>query len=71
MRKRLNERKKSKNGLVVITIAVPDDWIRQVDQLVDRGFYASRAECIRAAIRDLLDVEYQLIVKREKGHGDL
>jgi len=31
-----------------------DALIEQLDQLVKRGFYASRSEAIRAAIRDLI-----------------
>jgi len=37
-----------------VTLNLPERYIRELDRLVKRGFYPSRAEAIRLAIRDLL-----------------
>ncbi|MCK4953266.1 ribbon-helix-helix protein, CopG family [Candidatus Bathyarchaeota archaeon] len=41
----------------LITLHVPETYIRDLDQLVDDQYYPNRAEAIRIAIRDLLTDE--------------
>ncbi len=41
----------------LITLYLPEPYIRALDQLVNEKYYPNRAEAIRVAIRDLLNVE--------------
>jgi len=41
----------------LITLNLPETYIKGLDQLVDEHFYPSRAEAIRTAVRDLLKNE--------------
>ncbi|MCW4014879.1 MAG: ribbon-helix-helix domain-containing protein [Candidatus Bathyarchaeota archaeon] len=41
----------------LITLHLPEQYIRALDRLVDEKFYPNRAEAIRTAVRDLLSVE--------------
>ena len=43
--------------LKLITLYVPETYLRALDQLVDERFYPNRAEAIRVAIRDLVNDE--------------
>jgi Arc/MetJ-type ribon-helix-helix transcriptional regulator len=43
--------------LKLITLYVPETYLRALDQLVDERFYPNRAEAIRVAIRDLINDE--------------
>jgi Arc/MetJ-type ribon-helix-helix transcriptional regulator len=47
----------------LITLYLPEPYIKALDQLVDERFYPNRAEAIRVAIRDLISAE----VWRRKG----
>ena len=47
----------------LITLYLPETYIKALDQLVDERFYPNRAEAIRVAIRDLISAE----VWRRKG----
>ncbi len=47
----------------LITLYLPETYIKALDQLVDECFYPNRAEAIRVAIRDLISTE----VWRRKG----
>ena len=47
----------------LITLYLPETYIKALDQLVDERFYPNRAEAIRVAIRDMIGVE----VWRRKG----
>lgn len=38
----------------LVTLYLPENYIKAVDQLVTEGFYPNRAEAIRFAVRDLL-----------------
>ena len=40
----------------LITLYLPELYIKQLDELVDARFYPNRAEAIRLAIRDMLSV---------------
>jgi len=41
----------------LITLHLPEPYIRALDQLVKDKYYPNRAEAIRVAVRDLLSVE--------------
>ena len=41
----------------LITLYIPEPYIKALDQLVDERYYPNRAEAIRVAIRDLLAEE--------------
>jgi antitoxin ParD1/3/4 len=47
----------------LITLYLPETYIKLLDQLVTERFYPNRAEAIRVAIRDLINEE----VWRRKG----
>lgn len=41
--------------LKVVTIKIPEELVEQLDKLVESGFFASRSEAIRLALRDLIE----------------
>ncbi len=41
----------------LITLYLPEPYIKALDGLVGERYYPNRAEAIRAAVRDLLKVE--------------
>jgi len=41
----------------LITLHLPEPYIKALDRLVSEKYYPNRAEAIRVAIRDLLTVE--------------
>jgi len=41
----------------LITLYLPEPYIRALDKLVKEKYYPNRAELIRTAVRDLLYVE--------------
>jgi Arc/MetJ-type ribon-helix-helix transcriptional regulator len=41
----------------LITLYLPEPYIKALDQLVNERFYPNRAEAIRVAIRDMINVE--------------
>jgi len=41
----------------LITLYLPEPYIKALDQLVNERFYPNRAEAIRVAIRDLINDE--------------
>jgi antitoxin ParD1/3/4 len=43
--------------LKLITLYVPETYLKALDQLVVERFYPNRAEAIRVAIRDLVSDE--------------
>ena len=47
-------RKKSKN-LILITVHLTKYQIKTLDELVKQGFFPSRSEAIRVAVRELID----------------
>lgn len=49
----------------LITIYLPEPYLEALDELVNKRYYPHRAEAIRAAIRDLIEVE----LWRRKHHG--
>jgi len=42
----------------LITLYLPEAYLKALDELVERRYYPSRAEAIRVAIRDLLNREF-------------
>lgn len=53
----------ARESMKLITLYLPETYIKALDQLVDERFYPNRAEAIRVAIRDLISAE----VWRRKG----
>jgi len=51
----------------LITLYLPEPYIRALDLLVDEQLYPNRAEAIRIAIRDLLSTEAW--GKEQNGHN--
>ena len=52
--------KAPKGSMVIITVHLPKEILREIDELVSKDKYPSRAELIRAAVRDMLDeMRYQ------------
>ena len=45
-------------GVRLITLYLPESYLRALDELVEERYYPSRAEAIRVAIRDLLNKEF-------------
>jgi len=41
----------------LITLHLPEPYIRALDNLVNEKYYPNRAEAIRVAVRDLLSIE--------------
>ena len=41
----------------LITINLPESYLKDLDELVDEDLYPNRAEVIRTAVRDLLAEE--------------
>ena len=41
----------------LITLHLPEPYIKAIEDLVNQKMYPNRAECIRVAVRDLLTVE--------------
>ncbi|RLF13823.1 MAG: CopG family transcriptional regulator [Thermoprotei archaeon] len=47
----------SKNELRILTVHLPDAYIKGLDELVSKRLYPNRSEAIRVAVRDLLKTE--------------
>ncbi|RLF16331.1 MAG: transcriptional regulator [Thermoprotei archaeon] len=47
----------SKAELKIITVHLPEGYIKGLDQLVEAKLYPNRSEAIRVAVRDLLRKE--------------
>ena len=45
------------NLMKMITLYLPEPYIKALNQLVNEKFYPNRAEAIRVAIRDLINDE--------------
>lgn len=41
----------------LITLYLPEPYIKALDRLVNEQFYPNRAEAIRVAIKDMLSIE--------------
>jgi len=49
--------RKESDPMKLITLYLPEPYIRALDLLVNERFYPNRAEAIRVAIRDLISTE--------------
>jgi len=38
-----------------VKVLVPEPTVKQLDKIVDRGYYASRSDAIRSGIRLIID----------------
>jgi Arc/MetJ-type ribon-helix-helix transcriptional regulator len=47
-----------------IAVRLPVDQLRVLDDLVDRGLYASRAEAVRAGIRAIAELDRRAQIDR-------
>ena len=64
--------KAQKGSMVIITIHLPKEVVREIDELVLKGRYPSRAELIRIAVRDMLDeMRYQQPQQQQQQQQDL
>ena len=45
------------NMMKIVTVKIPEAWLKGIDGLVKDGMYQNRSAAIRAAIRDLLKKE--------------
>lgn len=48
---------RGRDKMKLITLYLPETYIKLLDQLVNEKFYPNRAEVIRVAIRDLINEE--------------
>jgi Arc/MetJ-type ribon-helix-helix transcriptional regulator len=46
------------NTIKIITLHLPEPYLKALDTLIAQNYYPNRAELIRIAIRDLLNVEF-------------
>ena len=44
-------------GMALITVHVPEKFLKEIEKLVEEGYYPNRSEVIRIAIRDFLRQE--------------
>ena len=51
----------------IVTVLLPENFIEDLDTLVEAGFYKSRAEAIRFAVRDML-LEKRFVPSRRSGN---
>ena len=59
--------KKTKSGMKQIDFKIPESYLESLDELVDKGFYANRAEAMRTAIMDLLKKHGEFRIEYEQG----
>ncbi|MCJ7759625.1 ribbon-helix-helix domain-containing protein [Candidatus Bathyarchaeota archaeon] len=52
----------------VITINLPEPYLKDLDELVGEDLYPNRAEVIRTAVRDLLSEEVWAKKKRQDSY---
>lgn len=50
---------KGGDAMKLITLYLPEPYIKMLDQLVNEKYYPNRAEAIRVAIRDLINGEME------------
>ncbi len=53
----------------LVTIYLPEPYIEALDRLVSEKYYPHRAEAIRVAIRDLINMELRRM-RRRSGNGE-
>ena len=52
-----------KRNLEIISLKLPETYVKALDELVETGLYRNRSEAIRVAIRDLLRRERQAVTR--------
>ncbi|MEM4576299.1 MAG: ribbon-helix-helix domain-containing protein [Candidatus Nezhaarchaeales archaeon] len=55
----------------IITVKIPEAYLRELDELVRSGIYPSRSEAIRTALRDLLTKEFHKPLEDKSFHKAL
>jgi len=55
--------KAPKGSMVLISIHLPKEIVKEIDELVNKGRYPSRSEVIRVAVRDMLD---EMLYRQQK-----
>ena len=50
---------KSKKDTVIITVRLPRLYVEYLDKLVENSVFMSRGECVRFAIKELINEEFQ------------
>jgi len=56
-------------NMVMVTLYIPKTWVTLLDDLVREGFYPSRSEAIRIAVRNLLKEHEDFKVNKKKEVG--
>lgn len=51
-------------------VYVPDPIFEDINTLIKKGRYPNISECIRIAIRDLVQTEFMLLSIKEKGDNN-
>lgn len=44
--------------MILISVHIPEIYLDELQKLCEEGYFPNRAEAIRAAIRDMLKLEY-------------
>jgi len=57
--KDLSNKKKTKKGMVNITINIPDIYIKNLKKLIENKIIPSRSEGVRIALREFFQTEYE------------
>lgn len=57
----ISKKKKSKKGMVNITINLPHIYDENIQKLIKMKMTPSRSECIRTALREFIHKEYQFL----------
>ncbi|HEX6239106.1 MAG TPA: ribbon-helix-helix domain-containing protein [Acidimicrobiales bacterium] len=52
-----------------IAVRLPEDLMRELDELVGRGVYESRAAAVRAGIEAVVDLEHRRVTDRAVVEG--
>lgn len=52
-----------------IAVRLPEDLLTELDELVDRGVYESRAAAVRAGIEAITEVEHRREIDRAVAEG--
>lgn len=56
-------------GLTQVAVKLPDDLVRQVDELVDNGVFPSRSSVIRRGVETIVRAQRQHAVAEEYERG--
>lgn len=60
----------TKPRMRLISLNLPEPYIKALDKLVDAGFYPSRAEAIRSSIKDQLTIELPVLYSKSQEKCD-